>query len=113
MKSSAVAKTAGRVIDIERGREKLFAKHVQLFIEDLRQQPRHKIKVDSNAAEIRSLAVSAIRHSKKGSLTFGEIRAAISYALDFEIKWEYFMKAIVSDMKESRLAVMGGRVFVL
>jgi hypothetical protein len=69
MKSSAVAKTAGRVIDIERGREKLFAKHVQLFIEDLRQQPRHKIKVDSNAAEIRSLDARIVREVERVKVT--------------------------------------------
>lgn len=112
MRSSAALKANHeKVVSIERGRK--FNKHVQLFIDDMLLRPRHQIKVDSNAAQIRALAVEAIRHSKKGSLSFDEIRAAISYALEFEIKWEYFQSAIISDMNESRLAVMGGRVFVL
>jgi hypothetical protein len=113
MRSSAavVLKPAANVVHIDRGRK--INKHVQQFMEDMRLRPRKALKGESNASQIRTLTVAAIRHSKQGSLAFEEIRAAISYSLTFELKWEYLQSAILSDMKDSRLAIMGGRVFVL
>jgi hypothetical protein len=104
---------AAKVVNIESRFATKRSKYVQLFLEDMIARPRKPLKATSNAADIRRLAVMAIRTSRQGSLTFHEIRNCIKGSLDFDIKWEYFQHAILSDMQDSRLAILGGRVFVL
>ncbi len=90
------APATGKVVSIDRGRRQPDLRHIQLFMEDLRLRPRKPLKGESNAADIRRLTIQAIR-----------------YSLQFEIRGEFFLASILSNMKESRLAVMGGRIFLL
>ncbi len=107
------APATGKVVSIDRGRHQPDLRHIQLFMEDLRLRPRKPLKGESNAADIRRLTIQAIRNSKEHSLTISQVIEAIRYSLQFEIRGEFFLASILSHMKESRLAVMGGRIFLL
>jgi hypothetical protein len=93
----------------------LFRKQVQLFIEDFRRKPPSKqIEMDSGAQLIRDLTVAAVTSAKK-PLALHEVYNSIvdRHVCNFNIHWAFFLSSICSDMQNSGIAIMGGKVYVL